>query len=312
MNRREPLVPMRAGTVAELTVAEETQRGFQLTNGEQSVLLPFPEALGKPIKAGDRVDAFLYHDSEDRLVATLRTPLAKYGELARLKVEDVHPKLGFFLELGLARHVLLPMKELPSDSALQPMVGDEVYVVIDRDKEGRLLARTPKEAALQDTVFRAPSDWFNRWVDGWVYRSLTSGSLVIIEGGVLGFGAIGFIPAHERSRKLRVGEKVNARVTFVREDGHVNLSMRKRKELGMSEDAERLLSFMKERPNGAMPYSDETPADIITTRFGMSKSAFKRAVGKLMKDGLVEQKGSWTQLTETAKAAPAEGQPADG
>lgn len=302
MNGGSALTGMEAGTVEKLQVVQENPHGFSLSNGVGRVLLPFPEALGKPLKSGDTIEAFLYHDSEDRLTATLREPLMKYGELARLKVADVHPKLGCFMEIGLTRHVLLPAGELPLEVKYRPVAGDEVYVVLDRDKSGRLLARAAKEEVIGKHVFRAPSDWKNRWMDGWVYHTLRSGTFVVIEGGVLGFGAIGYIPDHERTRTLRVGEKVHARVTFVREDGHVNLSMRQRKEIGMVEDSDRLLAFLRERPNGAMPYSDETPADIISQRFAMSKSAFKRALGKLMKERLVEQKGSWTHLTELGKS----------
>lgn len=293
---------MEAGTVRKLQVVQENPHGYNLTDGAGRVLLPFPEALGKKLKPGDTVDAFLYHDSEDRLTATLREPLVKYGELARLKVVDVHPKLGCFLEIGLARHVLLPAGELPLDTRYRPIAGDEVYVILDRDKSGRLLARAAKEEIISKRVVRAPADWRNRWVDGWVYHTLRTGTFVVLEAGVLGFGVIGYIPEHERTNTLRVGQKVHARVTFVREDGHVNVSMRQRKEIGMVEDSDKLLAFLRERPNGSMPYSDETQADIISQRFGISKSAFKRALGKLMKDGLVEQKGTWTHLTERGKA----------
>ncbi|HZG78501.1 MAG TPA: S1-like domain-containing RNA-binding protein [Paenibacillus sp.] len=297
------VAPLASGTVQTLKVAEENAHGFTLTNGKQDVLLPFPEALGRPLRKGEQVEAFLYHDSEDRMTATLREPLAKFGDVVRLRVADTNPRLGFFLDIGLSRQVLLPSKELPSMPELQPREGDEVYVRLDRDKEGRLLARAVKEADLAPFAFRAPDAWRNRWMDAWVYRTLQSGSLVVVEGGVLGFGAIGFIPAHERPRPLRVGEKVSARVTFVREDGHVNLSMRQAKEIGRNEDADKLLAELRRRPNGAMPYSDESPSDAIVKRFGISKAAFKRAIGKLYKDGYIEQKGSWTHLTEKGKQA---------
>ncbi|MET1167785.1 RNA-binding protein, partial [Bacillus velezensis] len=96
------------------------------------------------------------------------------------------------------------------------------------------------------------------------------------------------------------------RVTLVREDGRVNLAMTQLKQVGPNEDADKLLAFMKERPMGGMPYSDATPPDIIKQRFGISKSAFKRALGKLMKDGLVVQKESWTYLSESAPADQSE------
>jgi len=295
------VTPLASGTVQTLRVKEENARGFTLTNGAQDVLLPFPEALGRPLRAGDAVQAYLYHDSEDRMTATLREPLAGFGDVARLAVADVNERLGCFLDIGLPRHVLLPWNELPLERSVLPTVGDEIYVLLDRDKEGRLLARSVKETDLERYAFKAPTDWRNRWMDAWVYRSLQTGSLVVVEGGVLGFGAIGYIPAQERPRPLRIGEKVRARVTFVRDDGRVNLSLRERKEVGRNVDAEKLLAELRARPQGSMPYSDESPADAILKRFGMSKSAFKRAAGKLMKDGFIEQKGSWTHLTEKGK-----------
>jgi predicted RNA-binding protein (virulence factor B family) len=303
MREMKRVSPLESGTTQELIIAEETPHGFSLTNGTQDVLLPFPEALGERLKAGNTIEAYLYHDSEDRMTATLRKPLVQFGQVARLRIVDINERLGCFLEMGLIRHVLLPMRELPKEPSIFPVVGDEIYVLLDRDKEGRLLARAVKEADLAPHAFKAPDDWKNRWMDAWVYRTLQTGSLVVVEGGVLGFGAIGFIPAHERPRPLRVGEKVHARVTFVREDGHVNLSMRQRKEIGRNEDADKLLDELRKRPDGSMPYSDESPADAITKRFGISKSAFKRAIGKLYKDGYIEQKGSWTHLTEKGKQA---------
>jgi hypothetical protein len=171
-----------------------------------------------------------------------------------------------------------------------------------------MIAKLAREEDLAKRVFRAPSSWNNQWVEGWVTKSLQMGSFVLVDGGVVGFGVYGFIASPDRTRALRLGERVSARVSFIREDGRVNLSMSQRKEVGRIEDADRILAFLKERPGGAMPYSDETPSDIIKQKFGISKSAFKRAVGKLMRDGIVTQQGSWTRLADPSQAAgPAAG-----
>jgi hypothetical protein len=167
---------------------------------------------------------------------------------------------------------------------------------MDHDKQGRLKAKLAGERELDPLTFHAPSTWLNQWVEGTVYKTLQMGTFVLVDGGVLGFGVIGMIHSSERVNMLRLGERVKARVSFIREDGRINLSMAARKEVGREEDADRLLAFIKERPNGAMPYSDATPPDIIKQRFGISKSAFKRALGKLMREGLVTQKDNWTYL----------------
>ncbi|GMK41366.1 hypothetical protein PCCS19_44220 [Paenibacillus sp. CCS19] len=288
---------MIAGTIVRLRVAREVSPyGFFVTDGTQDVLLHYSEIVGQKIKPGDDVEVFIYYDTDDRISATMRKPLITLGEMARLRVADIHPRLGCFLEIGLGRQLLLPLSELPENKDFRPIIGDEVFVVLHNDKQGRLIAKLAGEDDFMTKVFRAPSDWRNRWIEGWVTKTLQMGSFVLLDGGVLGFGAFGMIPASERNRTLRLGERVKARVTFVREDGRVNLSLVERKEVGMLEDADRVLAFLKERPNGAMPYSDETPADLVKQRFGISKSAFKRALGKLMREGLVEQEGNWTKL----------------
>lgn len=293
----------QAGTTATLQIVrEKSPYGYFVNDGERDVLLHYSETT-KAVKPGDIVEVFFYYDTEDRPSATMKKPFLKLGELALLEVADVHPRLGCFLEMGLGRQLLLPIKELPEFEELRPQVGDKVFVMMDHDKQGRLKATLAGERELMERAFHAPTSWKNKWVEGWVYKPLQMGTFVLCDGGVLGFGAIGMIHSSERTRKLRLGERVKARVIFVREDGRVNLSMQERKEVGRVEDSDRILAFLRERPNGAMPYSDETPADIIKQKFNISKSAFKRAIGKLMKEGLVTQQGSWTHLTEAGKAA---------
>lgn len=294
---------LAAGTYAELEIAREAPFGYFLTDGRTDVLLHHNERVGE-LAVGGKATVFVYHDSQDRLAATMREPLLQYGELGLLGVVDVHDRLGCFLDIGLSRHVLLPIDELPELEQLRPQKGDRVYAVLDRDKQGRLIARAAGERELAERAIRAPGSWKNEWVEAIVYNTLKQGTFVVCDGGVLGFGVIGLIHESERPQPLRVGQAVKARVTFVREDGRVNLSLRSMKREGRDEDADKLLAVLRDRPNGSMPYSDETPADIIMKRFGISKSAFKRAIGKLMKEGLVEQQGSWTSLLRPGGESP--------
>jgi predicted RNA-binding protein (virulence factor B family) len=290
---------MEAGTLANLEVAREVPpNGFFLTDGTQDVLLPYSEIEGK-IQAGDRITVFIYYDSEDRLAATMKRPLLIIGEVGLLEVVDIHPRFGYFLEMGIGRNLLLPYKHVPELEELRPQVGDRIYVFMAHDRQGRLIAKLAGEEELAPLCVRAPSTWKNQWVEARVYKPLQIGTFVVCDAGVLGYGIIGLIPSSDRTRLLRVGEQVKARITFVREDdGRVNLSMRLNKEKGMGEDAERIIAFLKERPNGAMPYSDKTEADLISVKFGMSKSAFKRALGKLMKENVIYQEENWTYLKQ--------------
>ncbi|AHV96437.1 CvfB family protein [Paenibacillus sabinae] len=301
-----------AGTVMTLEVAREVSPyGYFLNAGDQDVLLHYTELTDK-IKPGDRIEVFLFYDTEDRLAATMKKPYLTLGELALLEVADVHPRLGCFLEMGLGRQLLLPIRELPELKELHPQVGDRVFVIMEHDKQGRLRAKLAGEPELAPLTFQAPASWKGQWLKARVYKPLQMGTFVIVDGGVLGFGAIGMIHSSERTRLLRLGEELEVRVAHIREDGRVNLSMAQRKEVGRDIDSEKILEFLKNRPGGGMPYSDATPPDIIKQRFGISKAAFKRALGKLMKEGLITQKESWTYLVQGEKADQASGKQNSG
>lgn len=290
---------LAAGTTVRLkTVREAPPNGFILTDGEGTVLLPYGEIVGARPQAGDEVDVFLFHDTLDRLTATTRRPLLQLGGVARLKAADAHPRFGCFLEMGLGRQLLLPNAELPRERELRPRPGDELFVRMTHDKSGRIIAELAGEADLERLAVPAPAAWFNRTVRGRVTRHAKAGAFVFAEDETLRAGVLGLIPHGEQTRPLRLGEAFEARVTYVREDGRVNLSMRPRKEIGREEDAARILGYLRSRSTGAMPYSDETPPEIIRRKFGISKSAFKRALGKLMREGIVRQEGSWTYLNE--------------
>lgn len=288
-----------AGTIVTLPVDREVSPyGYFLSGGTQDVLLHYSE-LTSEVKPGDMVEVFLFYDTEDRLAATMKKPYLTLGELALLEVADVHPRLGCFLEMGLGRQLLLPIRELPELRELHPQVGDKVFVIMEHDKQGRLRAKLAGEQELGPLAFHAPSTWNNEWMEAIVYKPLQMGTFVVVEGGVLGFGAIGLIHSSERSHMLRLGERVKARVSHIREDGRVNLSMAQRKEIGRNEDADKIYAYLESRPGGGMPYSDQTAPDLIKQRFGISKAAFKRALGKLMKEGKIIQKENWTYLANS-------------
>lgn len=127
-------------------------------------------------------------------------------------------------------------------------------------------------------------------VTGKVYNVTEVGAFVITEDS-----NIGFIHRDETTDPLKPGVQVSARVTFVRTDGRINLSLRPQKEVGRVVDAEKIMSYLQTR-NGNMPFSDETPPEVIREKFGISKSAFKRALGKLFRDGLIEEQNGWITL----------------
>lgn len=286
---------LSGGQWIELEVARKSPYGFFLTDGYQDVLLHSTEADNE-LEAGDRVQVFLYHDAEDRLAATMRKPYITLGQTNRLEVADIHPKLGAFLEIGIGRQLLLPASDLPEEKSLWPQVGDVVYVTLSNDKQGRMLARLAGEEELIPLSYPASAEWKNRFENAYVYHILELGVFLITD-----VMHIGLLHRSEMTSSLRLGQAIRPRITFVREDGRVNFSMRPLKEVGRVEDSERILRFLHEC-GGQMPYSDATDASVIQEQFGLSKGAFKRALGKLMKDGLIEQKEGKSFLKQPTEA----------
>lgn len=127
-------------------------------------------------------------------------------------------------------------------------------------------------------------------VKGKIYNVTEAGAFVITEDR-----NIGFIHRDESAEPLKTDMQVSARVTYVRADGRINLSLRPQKEIGRVVDAEKIMEYLRSR-NGSMPFSDDTPPEVIRDKFGISKSAFKRALGKLYKDGLIEERDGWISI----------------
>lgn len=129
---------------------------------------------------------------------------------------------------------------------------------------------------------------------GKIYNIIDEGVFVITQDNY-----IGFVHASEVTQPLKIGMNLEGRVTFVRADGRVNLSLRPPKELARVADAEIIKTYLMSR-GGSMPFNDDTPADVIKSKFGISKAAFKRALGKLFKDGLIEEQDGWIGMKNGA------------
>lgn len=127
-------------------------------------------------------------------------------------------------------------------------------------------------------------------IAGRVYNTIEDGAFIVTAEDY-----IGFIHNDEMVVPLQIDDEIEARVTFLRADGKLNLSLKPLKEEARHQDAEKIVAYLKGR-KGSMPYTDVTPPETIKDVFGLSKAAFKRALGLLLKDGLVEQKEGWVTL----------------
>lgn len=242
-----------------------------------SILLP--KAQAKDLTTGNTVEVFIYKDSEDRPIATTAKPNLAMGEIARLTVKEV-TNIGAFLDWGLAKDLFLPFKE----QTFRVQKGDSVLVSLYIDKSSRLCATAKVYNSLQANSPYQREDQ----VSGTVYEIIDAfGAYVAVDDR---YSAL--IPKKELFTTLKPGERVSARVTKVQPDGRLVLSIREKSYLQMDTDSTLIYDALV-KAGGFLPYHDKTSPDLIKAKFGLSKNAFKRAIGHLQKEGklLIEEDG---------------------
>lgn len=272
------------GTFARLSVARIIKFGAILRSDDPmqpEVLLPNNQ-VRPDTKTGDVYDVFLYKDSEDRLIATTSTPYVTQGEVALLTVKDV-TKIGAFLDWGLAKDLLLPFKE----QTARVRVGDSVLVTLYVDKSDRLCATMKIYDHLScDSPYEKGDH-----VSGRVYEILESfGAFVAVDDQ---FSAL--IPHNEMTRELSIPELIEARVKEVTPEGKLTLSLQEKVKVQMGTDAA-LIYERLEQAGGFLPFHDKTSPEIIKREFKMSKAAFKRAIGRLLKEKKIELASNGIQI----------------
>ncbi len=236
-----------------------------------NILLPNNELEDMEVEVGEELNVFIYRDSEDRLIATLKQTKAVIGTMAKLEVVDVTP-IGAFLDWGLEKDLLLPKGQ--EEGIIRK--GETHLVGIYEDNKGRV------SATMNIYKFLLPTFNFeeNDKITGTVYRIEPEiGVFVAVEDRYFGL-----IPKSECFREHKVGETIEGRVMRVREDGKLDLSLRELKIQQMDKDAELILKKMKD---GSFNLTDKSSPEEIKKALGMSKKAFKRAMGTLYKNKLV-------------------------
>lgn len=263
---------MKLGEKQVLTVVKIVDFGVYLGTDEERVLLP-KKQVPEGIEPGDPVEVFLYKDSSDRMIATTKEPKITIGKLAVLEVVDVG-RIGAFLDWGLEKDLLLPFKE----QTVKVEKGDRCLVSLYVDKSGRLCA-TMKVYPLLETDSPYKKD---DMVRGTVYGiSREYGVFVAVDDK---YSAL--IPRREVYGRMYIGQQVEARVTDVKPDGKLDLSVRGKIPEQMDADAREIMDRIIKN-GGYLPFTDKAEPERIRAEFGMSKAAFKRAVGRLLKQGRV-------------------------
>ncbi|MDP4146290.1 MAG: S1-like domain-containing RNA-binding protein [Bacillota bacterium] len=274
------------GKFNNLRIARQSDFGYYLDaetgNTSDDILLPLNSALEKELKIEDRVDAFIYRDSKDRLIATLKTPYAQVGDIAYLRVAEI-TKIGAFIDIGLERDILVPIKE--QNYLLE---NDQKYLFyIYVDKTGRLAATTYIDEYLENTEdYRVGDD-----VEGIAYGFQTNGSVMV----AVEYKYRGVILKHEYFSRIKPGDFIQLRVKKHYEDGKMSLTPRKAPKDERLELQDTILDYLKAN-NGFMPYNDKSSPEDIKRVFHQSKNYFKNALGGLMRQGLIDQDENGTKL----------------
>ena len=259
---------IQLGKTQCLNIIKKTDFGVYLGTEDDKVLLP-KKQVPEDIEIGDALTVFVYRDSSDRLIATTNTPKIELGGLARLKVSEVS-SIGAFLDWGLEKNLLLPYRE----QTTHVNTGDEYLVALYIDRSNRLAATMKVSRYLQTT-------------DKYVKDSAVSGTVIGIkpEHGI--YVAIddkyyGFITRNEMSDDIKIGDVVHGRVIKVREDNKITISIHQKAYIQMDEDSTLIYNKIVEL-GGSLGFTDKADPEVIKKYFNMSKNAFKRAVGRLLK-----------------------------
>lgn len=255
-----------------LTVTRSAAPGLYLDGGHHGEILLPGRYIPAGAVVGGKVEVFVFRDSEDRLVATTQQPLATVGELAYLRVAAINPRVGVFLEWGLEKDLLLPMREM--DGPLNP--GDRVVVMVVLDERtDRLIA----------------SARFNRRLDQKPphYHEGESVRLMVASKSPLGFNLVvnnahrGLIYHTDIIGSLKVGDVVPGYIRAIRPDGKLDLALGQAGHRRIGPMSEKVMEVLTAR-GGRLPYHDNSLPEEIREVFGMSKKAFKQAIGALFKE----------------------------
>ncbi|MGL5677349.1 MAG: CvfB family protein [Cellulosilyticaceae bacterium] len=267
------------GKIQKLTIVRQSDFGVYVNAKDgaagEEILLPRKQ-VPEGAEIGHEVEVFVHRDSEDRMIATIEKPKVTVGEVAQLEVVAL-ARIGAFLDWGLQKDLFLPFKE--QTATLK--VGDKCLVGVYVDKSDRLCATMKAYDILESQTPYSQ----NQKVEGIIYQIKDSMGALVAVGGKYH----GLIPHKELAfGTYQVGDKVEARVKRIKEDGKLELSLRKQAFQQMEDDATKIMKKL-EASGGKLALHDKSTPQEIKAVLNMSKASFKRAVGRLLKEGAIEQ-----------------------
>lgn len=272
---------IKVGQINHLEVVKKADFGVFLDAGDYGTTLLPNRFVPEGTEIGDKLDAFLYFDSDSQIVATTETPIAQVGEWGLMQIEGVN-STGAFASWGIkGKDLLIPF----SEQRARFTAGQNVLVYVYTDKASGRIVGTTKFNKLLDKI--PPTYTRNQQVD-----------LIIAERSDLGFKAIvegqhwGMIFKSDVFGKLFIGKKLKGYIKNIREDGKIDLSLQKVGVAKMDDLSERILELL-EKKGGYLPLNDKSTPEAIFAAFRTSKGTFKKSIGGLYKQGkiVIEKEG---------------------
>ncbi|MCR5740962.1 MAG: hypothetical protein K6G38_00655 [Gammaproteobacteria bacterium] len=269
---------MRIGEVNELTVKRISDIAYVLDDEGEEIFLHKKEAL-EDLNVGDKVKVFLYIDSKRRVAASTATPLITTSKPAFLKVVSKNDEMGFFLDDGMPKDLLLSMRDFPYPIEYAPNVGDYLFVKLQVSNNSFRAKLLPKEAFL-DYMHPSGILLINTWVKAYVVNITINGLIAYtLDGREL------FVPKDLIRGRHRIGEELSLCVIKITDDRRYQATALKPKLEQLDEDAKRVLAYLKK--NKRTNLTDKSDPMAIYQTFQLSKAAYKRALGKLYKEHVI-------------------------
>lgn len=284
------LAELESGEIVKLKVEEKEGSKWILTHKGEEISLNASEAP-EDLQVDDNIEVFLFVDRRGNLSATTQLPHIKKGTYGWARVIKVTDKEGAFVDIGTSKEVQVKAEDLPKVKELWPVIGDHLYMTLRTDKEGELFGRLATEDRVEELYIDAPTTLLNKNVQARAYRLLPVGSFLLSVPENYRI----FVHQSERVEEPRLGQDLTVRIIDTKEDGSLNGSLLPRKHERLGDDAESIFRYLND-VGGRMPFTDKSTPEEIQEMFTMSKAAFKRALGKLMKEGKIVQNDGWTEV----------------
>lgn len=283
-------MPLQMGKMNNLEVIRETEFSYILSDGENTAFLHKKQAANE-LEAGEKVDVFLYFDNQKRVTATMKKPIVDTKNPAFCEVVGVNQRLGVFLNIGIAKDLLLSRDDLPFKKKEWPKEGDMMFIKMKINKNqltAKIVPRydirkylTPKTELIEGESYKAYCVFIAE--EGVVFSTF--------EGHYI------FVYFKHVRKDYRLGEEAKVRITLAKIDKKYNGTLVEQKELMLTQDAQTVKEYL-EAHDGCMPFNDKSTPEDIKEHFHMSKAAFKRALGTLYKEKVVILKADSTCLVK--------------